>query len=142
MLMDYRGDVTVKVYGLCASAATVVAMAGTKVLMSPTAMMLIHNPWTVAIGDKEDMRKAGVMLDAVKESIINAYEIRTGLPRAKLSRLMDLEEPMDAHYAVALGFADGLIENEKAPPMNNAATQTTVQSCYARLNIISGGTSQ
>ena len=80
MLMDYHGDVTVKIDGIAASAASVIAMAGTKVLMSPTALMMIHNPLTVAIGDSEEMQKAIDMLSEVKESIINAYEIKPGLP--------------------------------------------------------------
>ena len=115
MLMDYESDVTVKIFGMAASAASVIAMAGTKVLMSPTAMMLIHNPWTVAVGDKSDMAKAGVLLDEVKESIINAYEIKTGLSRTKLSHLMDEEKPMSVHTAIALGFCDGVLEPNKLP---------------------------
>ena len=109
MLMDYRGDVTVKIDGIAASAASVIAMAGTKVLMSPTALMMIHNPLTVAIGDSEEMQKAIDMLSEVKESIINAYEIKTGLSRAKLSPLMDAETWMNANKAVELGFADDLL---------------------------------
>lgn len=72
MLMDYHGSVTVKIDGIAASAASVIAMAGTQVLMAPTALMMIHNPLTVAIGDSEEMQKAIAMLDEVKESIINA----------------------------------------------------------------------
>ena len=109
MLMDYKGDVTVKVDGIAASAASVIAMAGTKVLISPAALMMIHNPLTVAIGDSEEMQKAIDMLSEVKESIINAYEIKTGLSRAKLSHLMDAETWMNANKAVELGFADGLL---------------------------------
>lgn len=113
MLMDYKGDVTVKIDGLAASAASVIAMAGTKVLMAPTALMMIHNPATLAMGDHEDMKKAIEMLDEVKESIINAYEIRTDLSRTKLSHLMDSETWMNANKAIELRFADGLIEDEK-----------------------------
>ena len=91
MLMDYKGHVTVKIDGLAASAASVIAMAGTKVLMSPVAMMMIHNPATIAIGDTAEMKKAIEMLDEVKESIMNAYEIKTGLNRTKISHLMDAE---------------------------------------------------
>ena len=109
MLMDYPGNVTVKVDGIAASAASVIAMAGTKVLMSPTAMMMIHNPLTVAIGDTAEMQKAIDMLSEVKESIINAYEIKTGLSRAKLSHLMDAETWMNAKKAIELGFADDLL---------------------------------
>lgn len=119
MLMDYKGSVTVKIDGIAASAASVIAMAGTRVLMAPTALMMIHNPLTVAIGDSEEMQKAIAMLDEVKESIINAYEIKTGLSRTKLSHLMDAETWLSAHKAVELGFADDLLfrdEQEESPP--------------------------
>ena len=113
MLMDYRGNVTVKIDGIAASAASVIAMAGTKVMMAPTALMMIHNPLTVAIGDSEEMQKAIAMLDEVKESIINAYEIKTGQSRAKISHLMDAETWLNANKAIELGFADGILEDEK-----------------------------
>ena len=69
MLMDYKGTVTVKIDGVAASAASVIAMAGTKVYMAPTALMMIHNPATMAFGDHVDMAKAIDMLNEVKESI-------------------------------------------------------------------------
>ena len=109
MLMDYRGSVTVKIDGIAASAASVIAMAGTRVLVSPVSMLMIHNPATMAMGDAAEMQKAIAMLDEVKESIINAYEIKTGMSRAKLSHLMDAETWMDAHTAVDLGFADEIM---------------------------------
>ena len=110
MLIDYKGDVTVKIDGIAASAASVIAMAGTNVLMSPVSMLMIHNPMTIAFGNKGEMEKAISMLDEVKESIINAYEIKTGMSRAKLSHLMDSETWMDAHKAVELGFADDILK--------------------------------
>ena len=113
MLMDYKGDVTVKIDGIAASAASVIAMAGTTVLMAPTALMMIHNPLTVAIGDSEEMQKAIAMLAEFKESIINAYELRTGQSRNKISHLMDAETWMNAHKAMELGFADGILEDDK-----------------------------
>ena len=109
MLMEYKGNITVKIDGIAASAASVIAMAGTEVLMSPTSCMMIHNPLTIAFGDAEDMQKAIAMLGEVKESIINAYEIKTGLSRAKISHLMDSETWMNANKAVELGFADGIL---------------------------------
>ena len=118
MLMDYKGDVTVKIDGIAASAASVVAMAGTTVLMAPTALMMIHNPATVAFGDHVDMEKAIDMLSEVKESIINAYEIKTGLPRKQLARMMDDTTWMNAKKAVELDFADGILadgERKSAP---------------------------
>lgn len=109
MLMDYPYDVTVKIDGLAASAASVIAMAGAVVEMSPVAMMMIHNPATIAIGDSEEMKKAVKMLDEVKESIMNAYEIKTGLARDKISKLMDAESWFNAKKAVELGFADKIL---------------------------------
>ena len=111
MLMDYKGNVTVKIDG---SAASVIAMAGTKVLMSPVSMMMIHNPATIAFGDHNEMQKAIEMLESVKDSIINAYEIKTSLSRAKLSRLMEAETWMDATKAVELGFADDILQRTDA----------------------------
>ena len=115
MLMDYKGNVTVKIDGIAASAASVIAMAGTEVLMSPVSMLMIHNPMTVAMGDAAEMEKAIDMLASVKESIINAYEIKTGMSRAKISHLMDDETWMDANKAIELGFADGIISRNAFP---------------------------
>ena len=113
MLMDYQGEVTVKVDGIAASAASVIAMAGNKVLMAPTALMMIHNPSMMAFGDHNDMAKAIDILDEVKESIINAYEIKTGQSRAVLSHLMENETWMNAKKAIELHFADGILEDSK-----------------------------
>ena len=123
MLMEYPGDVTVKIDGIAASAASVIAMAGTRVLMSPVSTMMIHNPLTVAIGDSEEMRKAIQMLDEYKESIVNAYEIKTGLSRAKLSHLMDAETWMNANKAMELGFCDEILFKSAAPPGETAGEQ-------------------
>ena len=121
MLMDYPHDVTVQIDGMAASAASVIAMAGTKVCMSPTSMMMIHNPFTAAMGDTEEMRKAIQLLDEVKESIINAYEIKTGQSRTKLSHLMDSETWMNAWKAKELGFCDEVMfagENDQPDTKN------------------------
>ena len=133
MLMDYKGSVTVKIDGIAASAASVIAMAGTKVLMSPVSMMFIHNPMTVALGNSDEMQKAIEMLQEVKESIINAYEIKTGLSRAKLSRLMDAETWMDANKAVELGFADGILQ--RSNETENIALPTA-SMMYSRVNVV------
>ena len=121
MLRDYKGNVTIKIDGLAASAASVIAMAGNTVLVSPVAMMMIHNPATLAIGNAKDMERAIAMLNEVKESILNAYEGKTGLSRARLSHMMDDETWFNAKKAVELGFADKILfdsggaEGEKPP---------------------------
>lgn len=118
MLSNYKGKVTVKIDGIAASAASVIAMAGDTVLVSPVSMLMIHNPATIAWGDHAEMQKAIDMLAEVKESIINAYVLKTGLSRPKLSHLMDAETWMDANKAVELGFADEIMMRVKAeePP--------------------------
>ena len=117
MLMDYPFDVTVKIDGIAASAASVIAMAGTAVLMAPTSCMMIHDPLTMAMGNEGDMEKAIDMLKAVKESIITAYEIKTGLKREEISRLMTAETWMDCNKAIELGFADGILQKNDVSPV-------------------------
>lgn len=118
MLRDYKGHVTVKIDGLAASAASVIAVAGDTVLVSPVAMMMIHNPATLAMGNTKDMEAAIAMLNEVKESILNAYVDKTGLSRNKLSKMMDDETWFNAKKAVELGFADKVLfatEEKKKP---------------------------
>lgn len=114
MLREYAGRVTVKIDGIAASAASVIAMAGDTVLMSPVSMMMIHNPMTIAFGDSGEMQRAIDMLSSVKDSIINAYELKTGMSRIKLAHLMDAETWMDANKAIELGFADEIIQRNGA----------------------------
>ena len=109
MLMNYPDDVNVKIDGIAASAASVIAMAGTKVSMAPTAMIMIHNPLTIVGGQKEDLDQAVQMLTETKESIINAYELKTNLPREKISSMMDDETWMNVNKAIELGFADNML---------------------------------
>lgn len=113
MLISYKGDVTVKIDGLAASAASVIAMAGNKVLMSPVSMLMIHNPSTLAIGDRNEMGKAIEMLDAVKDSIMNAYEMKTKMSRDELSKLMDNETWLDAKKAKELKFCDEIFTRDE-----------------------------
>ncbi|MCD7785759.1 MAG: Clp protease ClpP [Oscillospiraceae bacterium] len=115
MLRDYKGKVTVKIDAVAASAATVVAMAGDKVLMSPVAMMFLHDPATVAMGNRADMEKAIETLDAVKESIINAYSAKTGLSHNKISTLMSNESWLDAKEALKYGFCDEILFTADEP---------------------------
>ena len=119
MLRDYQGTVTVKIDAIAASAASVIAMAGNKVLMSPVAMLMIHDPSTIAMGNARDMEKAISTLNEVKESIINAYAFKTGLTRSRIAKLMENETWMNAKKAVELGFADEIlfeaVEPEEEP---------------------------
>lgn len=113
MLMNYPDDVNVKIDGIAASAASVIAMAGTQVSMAPTAMIMIHNPLTIVGGQKEDLDQASQMLAETKESIINAYELKSNLPREKISTMMDDETWMNVNKAIELGFADTMLGDSK-----------------------------
>ena len=134
MLREYEGNVTVKIDGIAASAASVIAMAGDKVLMSPVSMMMIHNPMTIAFGGSGEMQKAIDMLKSVKDSIINAYEIKTGLSRTKLAHLMDAETWMDAGKAVELGFADEIIKRNSGVENTEMPQVTMLYSKAAVVN--------
>ena len=109
MLKEYPGEVAVKIDGIAASAASVVAMAGATVEISPVGMMMIHNPATISIGDTHEMERTITFLSEIKESIINAYELKTGQSRTKISQLMDAETWMNSKKAVELGFADSVL---------------------------------
>lgn len=113
MLKDYKGSITVKIDAIAASAASIVAMAGDVVQMSPVAMLMIHDPSTVAMGNTKDMEKAIEVLNEVKESIINAYASKSGLSHARIANLMSNETWMNAKKAVELGFADEVLFEAK-----------------------------
>lgn len=132
LIKDYKGKVTIKIDGLAASAASVIAMAGDEVLMSPVSELMIHNPFSCAIGDSNEMKRAADMLNEVKESIINAYELKTHLSRAKISRMMDDESWMNAYKAVNLGFADGILFSE-----DKQKSENTEEFIFSRESAIS-----
>ena len=120
MLKDYAGKVTVKVASLAASAASVVAMAGDTVQMSPTALLMLHDPSTVAMGNTRDMEKAIAALNEVKEAIVNAYAAKSGLRRGRIADLMSEETWLNAKKAVELGFADEVLYDGKKPEEGEA----------------------
>lgn len=122
-LKDYRGKVRVLIDAVAFSAASVIAMAGDVIEISPVGLIMIHNPFSWTEGDSAEMRAAADMLDEVKETIINAYELKTRLPRKKLAQMMDDETFLHAQAAVELGFADKIIGEE-----NQQASQAKMSS--------------
>lgn len=108
-LRGYKGHVTVNVLGLAASAASVIAMAGDTVNMSPTAQMMIHKAWSVRQGNADDYKHEAEILDGIDQSIVNAYVDKTGLDRNKILQMMQNETWMTAQDAVSKGFADGIM---------------------------------
>ena len=132
MLRDYKGSVTVKIDGIAASAASVIAMAGDTVCVSPVAMMMIHNPATMAMGETRDMQKAIAMLNEVKESILNAYEFKTGLTRARLSHMMDDETWFNAKKAVELRIERHMTQEQVATKLQLLNLDIT-RSVYSQI---------
>ncbi|HCX2913811.1 TPA: Clp protease ClpP [Staphylococcus aureus] len=114
-LKAYPGKVNIKIVGVAASAASVIAMAGDYIEMSPTAQMMIHNAWTVAMGDTNEMQKAVDMLDSVNKGIANAYINKTGKTEDEILSLMNKETWFNAQDAVEHGFADSKMFDEAAP---------------------------
>ena len=135
MLRAYRGKVTVKIDAIAASAATIVAMAGDVIEISPVGIMMIHNPSTYAEGDSAEMKIAARMLDEVKETIINAYELKTKLPREQLAQMMDDETWIHARKAIDLGFADKIIGEEdqstEDTSMRGISNRRQVKNCLS-----------
>ena len=109
MLKEYKGNVAVKIDGIAASAASVIAMAGDTISMAPTACMLIHDPSTMFLGNIETAKEVLRQMNETKEAIMTAYEIKTKLPHDKISKMMTDETMMSAKKAVELGFADELM---------------------------------
>lgn len=133
-LKEHKGTVTVKIDGKAMSAASVIAMAGDTIQMSPVAIMMIHNPLSYAEGYASDLRKTADVLDTVKESIMNAYVLKTGRSRAKISQVMDDETFMDARTAIKDGFADSMLYADTQKPvtddvMNFAFSRHKVMNC-------------
>ena len=118
-----KGRVTVKVTGIAASAASIVAMAGDEILMSPVSYMMIHNPWTISMGDAKELRKQADVLDVISEGLIAAYERRTGKSRDELMRMLEAETYMSAQTCIDEGFADGIMWEAPQKPADPDARQ-------------------
>jgi len=113
-LRRHQGGVTVHIDALAASMASVIAMAGMPVYMADNALLMVHNPWTITVGDSDELRKEADLLDKLKASIRNAYQRKTGLPEDQLQSMMDAETWLDSVDAVALGFVDAIEEGVAA----------------------------
>ncbi len=126
MLKEHEGGVETVIQSLAASAASVVAMAGEPCRISPVGMLMIHNPWTWVAGNEKDL--AGVIreLREVKQSIIAAYQLKTGLDEEFLARMMDREEYINANRALELGFVDEIMFTEEQPEVAPAASWSNV----------------
>ena len=129
--LNGKGTVTVIVTALAASAASIIAMAGDKILMHPVAYMMIHNPWTVAMGDAKELRKTAKTLDVISEGLISAYETRTGKSRDELKKMLEAETWMSAGACVEEGFADEIYGAESGAAASLGRPRPTIMSAKA-----------
>lgn len=115
-LMEYKakGRITVKISGIAASAASVIAMAADELLMSPTAYMMVHNPWTIAMGDSRELAKVASVLDEIRDGMVNAYMAKTGYTRDEVIAFLDDDTWMNATTAMEKKFADGILYADQA----------------------------
>ena len=133
--LNGEGTVTVIVTALAASAASIIAMAGDRILMHPVAYMMIHNPWTFAIGDAKELRKTAKTLDVISEGLISAYEQRTGKDRDELKRMLENETWMSAGTCVEEGFADGIYGAESGAAASLARPTLMSMKAHGALEI-------
>lgn len=105
-LKRHKAEVTTYIDGIAASIASVIALAGDKVVIADNALFMIHNPWAMAIGDANEMRKTAEILDKTRDSIMAAYSAKTGMSEAELMSLMDAETWYNAGEAKDAGFVD------------------------------------
>lgn len=133
-LKGYQGKVTVNVEGLAASSASIIAMAGDEVNVSPTAQMMIHKAWTITQGNADDLSKAVDMMDVTDQSIVNAYELKTGMKRDDILQMMAKSTWMSAQDAVDKGFADKILfVDEKTPQVVNATSTVVPKTAVNKL---------
>jgi len=127
-LRRHKGGLVVHIDALAASMASVIAMAGDETLIAGNALVMIHNPWGMTMGDADELRKEADILDKLKKTLVNAYTRKTGRDAEEIARMMDDETWMDATEAVALGFADAVEDDLEA------AASITPEAARARFD--------
>lgn len=139
-LKSYPKNVIVKIIGVAASAASVIAMAGKTVLMSPTASIMIHNVSTVTAGDYRNMEHMAEVLRNANKTIANAYGIKTGMREDALLSLMDKETWLTPQQALAYKFIDGIMFNNQVGTQQVSSQVSSDSNRYekakAQLNLL------
>lgn len=127
-LREHPGEVTVRVIGLAASAASVIAMAGDTIQVGRTAFMMIHNVWVIAMGNRNDLRDAADQLETFDGALVDAYATRTGREKKEIAKLMDKETWFSGSQAIESGFADELLPADAVEEKEGEAAQATLRS--------------
>jgi len=113
MLRDHPGKVTVKVLGIAASAASVIAMAGDEIQIARAGFLMIHNTWVIAMGDRHQLRDVADWLEPFDQSAVDIYAARTGLEPKEIAKMLDRETWIGGAEAVDKGFADGFLPSDE-----------------------------
>jgi len=129
MIADYPGKVTTRIDGLCASAATYVAMAGDHVVMQDSAFFMIHDPWTITIGGVEELKTTINFLKTIKNGIVETYQNKTHMEAEELERMMSNETWMTARQAQEKGFVDEVVSVGDAKPFKLQLQNMAVLNC-------------
>ncbi len=131
MLREHKGEVTVKILGLAASAASVIAMAGDQVQIARAGFLMIHNTWVVAMGDKNGLREVADWLEPFDSAAADIYAARTGLEAKEIARMLDRETWIPGSQAVDDGFADELLPSDAvASGANNSAGEKPIVAAH------------
>lgn len=133
LLREHDGEVTVKVLGLAASAASVIAMAGDKVQIARAAFLMIHNAWVMAIGNRNDLKEIADTLKPFDDAMAGIYAARTGLEPKAIAKLMDSETWIGGEAAIEDGFADELLPSDQITKGNGKANASAVRRVEAGL---------
>lgn len=127
LLRDHPAEVTIKVMGLAASAASIIAMAGDRIEMGLGSFLMIHNAWGAVVGNRHDWRAAAEVFDQYDAAMAEIYEARSGQPVKEVAKLMDAETFMRASEAVSKGFADATF-NDPSPSSDDAQARADLSA--------------
>ena len=133
LLREHDGEVTVKVLGLAASAASVIAMAGDKVQIARAGFLMIHNAWVMAVGNRHDMVEVAATLKPFDDAMAGIYAARTGKDAKAMAKLMDAETWIGGETAIEDGFADELLPSDQVSKGAAKASASAVRRVEAAL---------
>ena len=133
LLREHKGEVTVKVLGLAASAASIIAMAGDTVQIARAGFLMIHNAWVIAMGNRNDLREYADTIEPFDRAMADIYAARTGDEQAAMAKLMDAETWIGGSDAIDRGFADELLPSDQVEQKSGKASASAVRRMESAL---------
>ena len=133
MLREHPGEVTVKVMGIAASAASIIAMAGDHVQIARAGFLMIHNCWLLAAGNRHELREIADQLEPFDQAMADVYAARTGEDLKAMQKLMDRESYIGGSAAVSQGFADSLLDSDEIGKADDSKNASAVRRMEAAL---------